>query len=136
MSGAAARGHRKATRTPDAGLLTAWRRCELIPDPPGLEGVRGNNREKLRMLAKLIHCLCDGRAGTRFFLGSVSLGMLIGKPQQTAFRWLQQLAAQGVIERVWVGRPCRNDETGKPLAGGRLVDRASEYLYLGLPRTS
>ena len=39
MSGAAARGHRKATRTPDAGLLTAWRRCELIPDPPGLEGV-------------------------------------------------------------------------------------------------
>ncbi len=134
MSGSAPRGRRKA-RTPSAGLLTAWKRCQCMPDVPGLDAIRGKNRGQLRAVARLIDALCDGRPGTKFFLGSVALGTLLGTHQRTAHRWLLQLEKQGVMRRVWVGKPCRNDETGQPLAGGRLVDRATEYVYAGMPRT-
>jgi hypothetical protein len=124
---------RKRNRTPCAGLLSAWKRCQGVPHPQGLEALRGNNRKQLRMVAKLIHCLCDGTPSTRFYLGSIALGTLLGAHQRTAHRWLRQLESKGVIRRVWTGRPCRNDQRGQKIAGGRLVDRASEYVYLGLP---
>ncbi|MBP3954897.1 hypothetical protein J8F10_06320 [Gemmata sp. G18] len=104
-----------------------------MPDPIGLDAIRGNNRKQLQLLAKLIHCLCDGQPDTRFFLGSVSAGMLLGKPHQTIQNWMRQLTERGVVRRVWIGRPCKKDERGKPLPGGRMTDRASEYVYLGLP---
>ena len=132
MSGSAPCGPRKSRRTPHAGLVTAWKLCPHVPDPIGLDAIRGNNRKQLRELAKLIHCLCDGQSGTRFFLGSVSLGMLLNKPQRTVHRWTQQLERQGIIRRTWVGRPCKKDERGRTNALGKAIDRASEFVYEGL----
>jgi hypothetical protein len=142
MSGPARRGPRKH-RTPDSGLLTAWGRCQFAPDPPGLEHLTGNNSPALRRIAKLIDVLCDGRPGTKFFLGSVSLGILLDVHQRTAHRWIGQLEDQGIITKTWNGRPCLLDEFGKPLALGQmdgdgkplLVDRASEFVYVGMPKT-
>lgn len=127
---------RKATRTPSAGLLTAFNRCQQSPDPPGLENVTGNNAKVLRVVAKVVDALCDGRPGTRFYLGSVSLSIVLGTHQRTAHRWIGQLEARGVMRRVWTGRPVRKDATGKPVPGGRLADRATEFVYMGLPRGS
>ena len=121
-------------RTAGTGLLRAWRFATTCPDMPGLDALRGNNRKALRFLAKLIHCLCDGRPGTKFFMGSKRLATEFEKSPQTICNWLRQLEGQGVIRRVWVGRRCRKDESGNPVAGGKAVNRASEYVYLGMPK--
>jgi hypothetical protein len=126
-----------ARRGRDAGigLLKAWRVCQSAPDPIGLDNVRGNNRKALCVVAKLVFVMCDGRPGTRFFMGSVSVGMLFGKPHQTVLNWLRQLEAQGVIRRTRKGRPVKKNENGKPVTGGKAIDRASEYVFLGMPKS-
>jgi hypothetical protein len=134
MRGPAPRGRRKVTRTPDAGLMTALKRLWFMPDPAGLSALAGNNAPQLRVVAKLVHALCDGRTGTRFYLGSVSLAAALGTHQRTAHRWLQQLERRAVIRRVWTGRRVRRGETGEPVPGGS-ADRATEYVYIGLPAT-
>ncbi len=119
-----------ATKT---GLLTAAKRAKHSCGPAGLNRITGNNAPKLRNVVKLIHELCDGRHGTRFYLGSVALGTLFGVHNAVALRWLKQLERQGVIRRTWTGGMCRNDRFGRPLAHGQLVGRASEYVYAGIP---
>lgn len=128
MKASASRGREAGT-----GLIRAWRVCQNAPDPPGLENVRGNNAKALRRLAKLVVVMCDGRPGTRVYLGSVSLATLLGTHQRTAHRWVRQLEVQGVIRRIWTGRPCKKGEDGKPLAGGKPIDRATEFVFVGLP---
>lgn len=117
-----------------AGLYAAWKRCQATPDPPELEMLRGNNVRALRELAKLVHCLCDGRRGARFFLGSASAARLLGCSHVAVQNRLRQLADRGVIRRVWIGGLCVRDEDGNEYAAGELVRRASEFVYLGLPR--
>ncbi len=73
--------------TATAGLLKAWKRAENTPDMPELDNLRGNNRRSLRVLVTLIHAMCDGRPGTRFFMGSVSTGELLGRPHKTIRNW-------------------------------------------------
>ena len=63
------------------------------------------------------------------------MGNLFGKPHRTALRWLRQLEARGVIRRTWTGGKCRRDERCNEYAGGALVNRASEYVFLGVPQT-
>jgi hypothetical protein len=41
------------------------------------------------------------------------------------------LEGQGVIRRTWVGRRCRGDDSGNLYAGGDLVNRASEFEFIG-----
>ena len=113
------------------GLRTAWRESKLIPDPVGVEFVRGNNRKALVALAKLIAVLCDGQPGARFFLGSTSLAETIGTSQRTALNMMKQLERQGFIRRVWTGGLCVRDPDGKNYAGGGLAKRASEYEFVG-----
>lgn len=119
---------------PGAGLYGAWRRCQEAADPPELELLRGNNARALRQLAKLIHVLCDGRRGTKFFMGSLSAAKLLACTQPSILNRLRQLQDRGIIRRVWTGGLCVRDEDGNEYAAGKLVRRASEFVYLGLPR--
>lgn len=112
-------------------LASAWEQCFTTPDPPGLENLRGNNAKELRVVAKLVHILANGQAGATLFLGSVKLAELLGCGQRTALRRLDQLQKRGVIRRTWTGKKCIRDEAGELYAGGALVNRASEYVYLG-----
>lgn len=111
----------------------AWRLSKLHPDPPGLEFVTGNNRQRLRAVAKLVFVMCEGKRGAEFFLGSHLLARLVGCSQRAALDRLKQLDAQGIISRKWPGGLCRRDEQGREYAGGELVRRASEYVFRGLP---
>lgn len=120
--------------SPAFGLVTAKRVSELVPDPPCLENVTGNNGRALRAVAKVLFVMCGGVAGAAFFVGSIALGKLFGKPHRTALRWLSQLESQGVIRRTWTGGKCRRDEDGNEYAAGALVNRASEYEFGGLPK--
>lgn len=133
MSASAPRG-RAPKSTSGTGLLTAWDPARSMPDPPGLDAIRGNNRKALRVLAKLIHCLCDGRPGARFYLGCKRLATEFERSPQTICNWLAQLERQGIIRRVWVGKRCRKDVNGVPYADGKPVNRASEFVFLGYQR--
>jgi hypothetical protein len=86
----------------------------------------------LRVVAKIID-VCGGQAGVEFFIGSIALSTVLGVHQRTAHRWLQQLDQMRVIERTWTGRMCWNDETCNPYGNREKVDRASEYVYRGMP---
>jgi hypothetical protein len=135
MKSPAPRGGKTSDRAPSAGLLTAWKRLAAAPDPAGLNAIGGRNREALRLVAKLLHLLCDGTPGTRFHLGSEVLATLLGTHQRTAHRWVQRLEALGVVVKTWNGRRCRKDYFGKPLPGGRTDNRASEFVFMGLPKS-
>ncbi|WP_439625946.1 hypothetical protein [Gemmata sp.] len=115
-------------RVAAAGLLIAFRRAASLPDPIGLTHLGGKNRDRIRTVAKLVHTLCDGQVKTVFFLGSVSLGKLLGIPQCAAHRAVAALEEQGVIVRVRTGKRIRD-----PTDRSRWLNIASEFTYQGLP---
>lgn len=121
---------------PLPSVETAWKRSLIAPDPPGLDRIVGNNRVRLRAVAKFIDQLCLGRIGTDFYLGSIHAGDFFGAHNYQFLRWLTALERQGVIRRTWIGRPCQRDVKGDlNTRSGAFVNRASEYVYLGMPST-
>lgn len=125
----------RRSRSASAGLLTAARNAKLLPvEMLPLFVVKANNAGALFEVLKIVFCLANGTPGTTFFLGSVSLAAVLGVHQRTAHRWVRQLEALGVIRRTWTGGQVAKDFFGRELPKGTKLDRASEFVFVGLPR--
>lgn len=125
---------KRAKRIAETNLGEAWKRVLRSPDPPNLMAIQAKNASELRIVAKLIDALCDGKPGTLFFMGTKRLGKDMGVSFQTAHNWLKQLQAMGIIVKVFRGCNAEHDYFGKPYPNESRKRTASEYVYQGLPR--